>query len=119
MSSIYRLELQNNGSVIDAELIHSDDELFKYLGIWEIEYFLCLDRVDYRDARRHLNIAKDGSLVDSLCYFTATKESDEIDGPHRHGLPHEVFAYGKYWVAGVCEEATIRITTDLKPQGIR
>ena len=89
---------ERNGRALDTRKVSTDDELFQYLGRFSVWYFLAIDRVDYADAVHTLWGAEDGS--DRLLAFTALKDTDEIDGPHRHGLAKGVLAIGAIWFEG-------------------
>lgn len=103
----YEIQLVVDGRAYDKRDLSTDEELFGWLGRFGVWYYLALDATDYRDAQWTLWGEEDGR--DRILAFTALKETDALDGPHRHGMPTGQLAYGWCWIDGVKKKCQIRV----------
>ena len=103
----YKVKLKASDGFHDEREATTDEQLFTWLGYFSIWYYLALETVDYQDANWTNWGAEDGS--DRLLAFTALKETDTLDGPHRHGMPTGILARGNCWIGGQKLKCTIEV----------
>lgn len=110
MMSKYEAMLIADNQVVESATCEDDEHLFMALGRWAMFYFLAFDAVDYKDAYHTMSPLN--CPPDAILAFTCDKETDKVDGPHRHGQPKGKLGYGYVWIDGKKTEMAVIIERD-------